>query len=349
MVPRVTMSDIAKKAGISKAAVSFALNDPGKLSAETVRRVLKVAEELGYSRNPLAYMLRTQRSNSLGLLFPQQLGRALENPYYSQFIQGVGQTCETEGMTLLLVPPLRGSMLKTIPYAAVDGFIVSGLEKDRGEVEALIRQQKPFVLVDSEYHADASSIDVDEASAFYELTNHLLSLGHKKFAVLVIESGKSGGYKTWRGPIKRRFDGIARALQEGGIEKLEPGKHIFEIPCTRQGGAKAFEQFWGLLEKPTAVIAFSDIIAFGVLDAARKAGVSVPQDLSVTGFDDLAEASWCVPSLTTIRQPIATKGRLAAEYLVETLKAKTLPSLKHHQLHTSLLLRDSTAKPSFHE
>ncbi len=108
-------------------------------------------------------MLRTQKTNSLGLLLPQQLDKVLENPYHTQFLQGIGRTCNQEGYTLLLAPPLRGSMLKSIPYAVVDGFIVSGLEYDRGEVSALRQRSIPFVLVDSEHHEGVPSVEIDDA------------------------------------------------------------------------------------------------------------------------------------------------------------------------------------------
>jgi DNA-binding LacI/PurR family transcriptional regulator len=143
---RPTMQDVADRAKVSKSAVSLAYNDPRKLSATTLENILAAASELGYSQDPAARMLRRRRTDSLGLLLPQQLDRVLENPYYTLFMQGIGQVCQREGFTLLLAPPLRGSMLKAIPYAAVDGFIVCGLEFDRGEVTALQQRGVPSCL-----------------------------------------------------------------------------------------------------------------------------------------------------------------------------------------------------------
>src|SRR5690606_35337412 len=157
-----------------------------------------------------ARMLRTRRTNSLGLLLPQQIDKVLENPYYSLFLQGVGQTCQQEGFTLLLAPPLRGSMLKTIPYAAVDGFIVNGLEYDRGEVTALRQRDIPFVLVDSEWHEGVPSVEIDDSEGIAEIVEHLGSLGHRRFAFVAIETGVEGGYQNWRGPVLRRMEGAIR-------------------------------------------------------------------------------------------------------------------------------------------
>ncbi|OSM42051.1 LacI family DNA-binding transcriptional regulator [Nesterenkonia sp. PF2B19] len=336
------MQDLADRANVSKTAVSLAFNNSSRLAEATVKNILEAAAELGYSGDPAARMLRTRRTDSLGLLLPQQLDKVLENPYYTQFLQGIGQTCQREGFTLLLAPPLRGSTLKTIPYAAVDGFIVSGLEHDRGEVNALRQRGIPFVLVDSELHDDVPSVEIDGSEGMEELLGHLLNLGHRRIAIVAIETGTEGGYRNWRGPVLRRMQGAIAALASRGLTPESDGITVLEVPCTRAGGAAAFHQLWAQAERPTAIVAFSDIIALGVLDAARDADVAVPQEVSVTGFDDLAEASGSAPSLTTIRQPIETKGRLAAEYLVESIAAASAVRDHHQRLHTVLLVRDST-------
>jgi len=336
------MQDVADKAQVSKTAVSLAFNDHSRLSDATLKHILATAQDLGYSQDPAARMLRTRRTNSLGLLLPQQLDKVLENPYYSQFLQGIGQTCQREGFTLLLAPPLRGSMLKTIPYAAVDGFIVSGLEYDRGEVSALRQRGIPFVLVDSELHDGVPSVEIDDSEGIEQLVKHLLDLGHRSIAILAIETGIEGGYRHWRGPMLRRMQGAIDALATVGLTPASEGITVVEVPCTRAGGSRAFQELWASDHRPTAIVAFSDIIALGVLDAAREASVSVPEQVSVSGFDDLAEAGWANPSLTTVRQPIESKGRLAAEFLVESISASDMSRDHHQRLHTTLLVRGST-------
>lgn len=341
---RVTMQDVAEQAKVSKTAVSLAFNDNSRLSDATLKHILAVAADLGYSQDPAARMLRTRRTNSLGLLLPQQLDKVLENPYYSQFLQGIGQICQREGFTLLLAPPLRGSMLKTIPYAAVDGFIVSGLEYDRGEVSALRQRGIPFVLVDSEIHEGVPSVEIEDGDGIEQLVRHLLDLGHRSIAILAIETGIDGGYVNWRGPMLRRMQGTIAALAAYDLTPESRGILLREVQCTRAGGKKAFQEMWAQQERPTAIVAFSDIIALGVLDAARESGVSVPGEVSVSGFDDLAEASWSMPSLTTVRQPIESKGRLAAEFLVESISAADSSRAHQQRLHTTLLVRDSTGR-----
>jgi len=339
-VGKVTMSDIAKRAGVSKTAVSFAFNDPSRLSEATLRGIMDMATELGYTRDPIARMLSTRQTNSLGLLLPQELPRALANPYYAQFMRGIGQICHREGLTLLLVPPLRGSMLKAMPYAAVDGFIVCGLEIDRGEVEALRQRGVPFVLVDSETARGIPSIEIDDQGGARALMEHILRQGHRRIALLPFESGAGGDIGAYHGPLARRMAGYREALATAGLSLDDPRITIQEVICTRQDAYNAFGALWERAERPTAIVALSDIIAIGVLDAARDMGVRVPEEISVAGFDDQPEACWVRPTLTTVHQPIEAKGRLAAEMLVAALRDEDRPN--QQILHTTLMVREST-------
>ena len=336
---KVTINDIAERAGVSKSAVSFAFNDPARLSSTTVDHILKVADELGYTRNPLARMLSTSRTNSIGLLLPQDLPRVFDNPYTLQFMRGIAQVCDREGLTLLLVPPLQGSMLKAIPYAAVDGFIVTGLDLDRGEVQVLRQRDVPFVLVDSELEAAASTVHVDDRGGARALLEYVLEHGHRDIALVPFESGTGGDIAAYRGTLARRMAGYADALASVEMTLDHPGVTIIETPCTREGGYDAFAALWRRERRPTAVIALSDIIAIGVLDAARERGVRVPDDVSVAGFDDQIEAAWVQPALTTVYQPIEAKGRLAAELLVGAIRGAT--AHRHDTLHTTLIVRQS--------
>src|SRR5574341_143408 len=137
---RVTIIDVAEHAGVSKTAVSFAFNDPSRLSEATVQKILAVAQELGYSPHPIARSLNTGRTGVLGLLLPQDIPTILENPFFTQFMRGIGRVCDEQGLSLMLVPPVKGSMLKAVNHAAVDGFVVIGLEP-QDPVLAILRQR----------------------------------------------------------------------------------------------------------------------------------------------------------------------------------------------------------------
>lgn len=337
---RPTANDVAKAAGVSRSAVSFAFNSPEKLSVATRDRILAAAQELNYVPNTMAArMLKAGQTQSLGVLLPQNLARIMENPYYARFLTGVGQVCDEQGYTLLLTPPLRDSMLKAIPYTAVDGFIVCGLEHDRGEVAELQRRGIPFVLVDSSPREDIPSVDVDDEAGAYEVMRHVLDLGHRRIALLSIDPGPELAERGYRGTLAHRMAGIEKALDSAGMRMGDIS--LIEVPVTRMDGFRATKTMMAD-NPPTAIVAMSDILAFGALDALHDLNITVPADVTVTGYDDLPESSWMRPRLTTVRQAITTKGRMAADLLFSAIRGED--QHPHQRLGTHLIVRDSTAR-----
>jgi DNA-binding LacI/PurR family transcriptional regulator len=308
-----------------------------------VRHIHELAERLGYTPDPIARSLSTRRTNALGLLLPQDIAAALANPFFTQLIRGVGLVCGRVGKTLMLVPPLRGSMLKAIPHATVDGFIVVGLEVDRGEVQLLRRRHVPFVMVDSEAPADVPGINVDDRSGAHAVMAHVLARGHRRIAIVCIESGKDGQIEEYTGTLAARLAGYRDALADYGMALDDPRIRIVEAASSWEGGYDAFGQVWDVARPPTALVAMSDIIAIGAIDAAHSRGVGLPAQLSVAGFDDLPDARRMRPALTTVRQPAEEKGRLAADTLVAALSEGDLPA--HQLLPTELVIRQSVGPP----
>ncbi|AGZ40587.1 LacI family DNA-binding transcriptional regulator [Actinoplanes friuliensis] len=337
-----TSSDVAAAAGVSRSAVSFAFNNPQRISTATRERILAAADELGYTPNTLARMLQAGTTQSLGVLLPQRLARIMENPYYARFLMGVGQVCDQEGYTLLLTPPLQDSVLKAIPYAAVDGFIVCGLETDRGEVAELERRNIPFVLIDSDRYEGAPSVDVDDQGGAREVTRYLLELGHRRLAIVSMDPGPDRAVRGYRGPLARRMAGITEALSEYALTIDDV--RLAEVPVTRTDGYRATRALMTGPQPPTALLALSDVLAYGAVDALQELGIDVPGEVSVTGFDDLAESAWFRPRLTTVRQPIVTKGRTAADFLISAIRGED--QHPHQSLGTTLIVRDSAAKPA---
>jgi DNA-binding LacI/PurR family transcriptional regulator len=336
-----TSSDVAAAAGVSRSAVSFAFNNPQRISTATRERILAVAAELGYAPNTLARMLQAGTTNSIGVLLPQRLAQVLENPYYARFLMGVGQICDQEGYTLLLSPPLQDSVLKAIPYAAVDGFIVCGLETEGAEVAELERRGVPFVLIDSDRYENAPSVEVDDRGGAHDVARYLLELGHRRIAVLSIGPGAETATRGYRGPLARRRAGIAEALAAAGLTMADVA--LAEVPVSRYEGYRATKKLMAAAERPTAILALSDVLAYGAVDALGELGLDVPRDVSVTGFDDLAESAWFRPRLTTVRQPIVTKGRSAAGFLISAVRGED--QHPHQLLGTTLIVRDSAANP----
>jgi DNA-binding LacI/PurR family transcriptional regulator len=343
-MPKVTISQIAKEAGVSKTAVSFAFNDPSQLSSNTLRHIREIAEQLGYTPDPIARSMTTRRTNALGLLLPQDIATALANPFYTQFIRGIGTVCGRVGLTLMLVPPLWGSMLKAIPDATVDGFVVVGLDVDRGEIQLMRRRDVPFVMVDSDAPADVSSVNVDDRSGARAAMNHVLAQGHRRIAIICIEAGVATKIEKYTGTLAARLAGYREALEAHGLALDAPNIQMIQTPTSWEGGQAAFEHLWNAERRPTAIVAMSDIMAIGVMDAAKAHKVHMPRDLSIVGFDDLPDARHMRPGLTTVRQPVEEKGRLAADVLVAAL-AKS-GDVTHHLLPTELVIRQSVAAVS---
>src|SRR2546421_3138306 len=332
---RVTIADVARSAGVSKTAVSFAFNYPERLGIVTLDRVRQVAQELGYTPHPTARALSMQRSGAIGLLMPQSLSTVFGNPFTSELIQGLGAAVAEHDLTQLLVPPLAGALEGAIRQASVDGFISLGLGPGDPALETTRQLGLPTVLVDSETGGGQAVVNVDARGGAEAAGRHLVELGHRRLALILLPPARSQAGLT--AVAARRLAGYQAALSD------QPEPFMVTASATLEAGARAFRALPGGAERPTAVLAMSDMAAIGLMAAAREAGLRVPEDLSVVGFDDLPLAAWTDPGLTTVRQPIEEKGRLAASLLVRLLGGETVASPP--PLSTHLVRRGSTKTP----
>jgi alanine racemase len=334
---RVTISEVALAAGVSKTAVSFAFNNPERLGQATLDRILSVAREVGYAPHPAARALSMRRSGSIGILIPQRLKTVFANPFMAELIQGIGEFSEAHDLTLLLVPPLDGSLESAIRAASVDGFISLGLSPDDPAIQTMDRLGIPAVLIDSESASGHPAVNVDDAGGAEAAARHLLQLGHRDIALVMLPPTSS---QRWPTPVTaRRLAGYRKALDKAGAG--EP--FMLTAGATLVAGARAFAALPKGRRRPTGVLVMSDMAAIGLLAAAQAAGLSVPEDLSVVGYDDLPMAAWTNPTLTTVHQPIVEKGRLAAGLLIRRLQGKSVSSPP--PLSTQLVVRASTAIP----
>ncbi|HKW59470.1 MAG TPA: LacI family DNA-binding transcriptional regulator [Candidatus Dormibacteraeota bacterium] len=334
---RVTIADVASAAGVSKTAVSFAFNNPDRLAQATLERVLGVAHDLGYAPHPAARALSTRRSGTIGVLIPQRLSAVFANPFLSELIQGMGELCERHDLTLLLVPPLDGSLESAIRNASVDGFISLGLGPDDSALAVLDGLGIPTVLIDSEDSGAHPVVNVDDQGGAEAAANHLLQLGHRRLAIIVLPPARS--QRTHTPTANRRLAGYRAAIDAAGA----PAPLTVTAGISVAAGMRAFELLPSGRQKPTGLLAMSDMAAIGVMNAAQARGVGVPIDLSVVGFDDLPVSAWTNPPLTTVRQPIVEKGRLAARMLIERMNGKGVESPS--PLKTNLVVRNSTSEP----
>ncbi|MCX6082180.1 MAG: substrate-binding domain-containing protein [Chloroflexi bacterium] len=343
-MPKVNIKDIALKAGISKTAVSFAFNNPTRLSDTTLKHILAIAEEMGYSPNPVARSMSTGRTGAIGLLVPQPINEIVRNPHFPEFVEGIGEVCTLSGLSLMLVPPLKGSMRRAIDNAAVDGFLTLGLEEDKATMVVVRQCRVPFVTIDSDPIEGIPAINVDDNGGANQAMQYLLELGHRNIVILAIRSGKQARYQEYVGTLGARMRGYLTALDKYGLTINGRSVHLLECISTEDGGVEGFKALWRFRNKPTAIIAMSDIIAIGVIKAATASGLNVPKDLSVLGFDDIALASLIHPALTTVSQPSIEKGRQAASLLVKLIESTVEPS--HQILPTQLVIRESVCPPN---
>lgn len=343
---KVNISDIAKKAGVSKTAVSFAFNNPGRLPKSTVEHILKIADDLGYIPNPVARSMTSGRTGTIGVLVPQPIPEIIRNPFIPEFLEGIGEACTAEGLSLMIVPPLKGSMRRAIENAAVDGFITLGLEEFKATMMVLRQRGVPFVTVDSDPIEGAPAVNVDDESGARAAMQHVLAAGHREIAIVAIRSGAKGNYKEYHGTLKLRMNGYLAALEEFGLALDHRKIRLIECVNTEKGGRAGFDTLWKARRCPTAVVAMSDIIAIGIIAEASEAGVRIPEELSVVGFDDIPLAKLVCPPLTTIAQPLTEKGRLAAELLLKSISGKGEPA--RYMLQTSLVVRKSVARRDPH-
>ncbi len=338
---KVNISDIAEKAGVSKTAVSFAFNNPGRLPKTTVEHILKIADDLGYIPNPVARSMSTGRTGTIGVLVPQPIPEIIRNPFIPEFLEGIGEALTAEGLSLMIVPPLKGSMRRAIENAAVDGFITLGLEEFKATMMVLRQRGVPFVTVDSDPIEGIAAVNVDDVGGARAAMRHVLAAGHREIVIVAIRSGAKGNYKEYHGTLKLRMNGYLEALEEYGLALDHRKIRLIECVNTENGGRECFDLLLKPRRRSTAVVAMSDIIAIGIMAEACDRGLHLPQDLSVVGFDDIPLAKLFNPPLTTIAQPLTDKGRLAAELLLKCIAGQGEPT--RHMLQTSLVARKSVA------
>lgn len=284
-------------------------------------------------------MLTQGRTRTIGILTPQALGIVFQNPYFGTFNAGVAVAAEVAGYALHFISPFQGSLARAIGRATVDAVVVVGLSADHPEVEQIRRAGLPMVLVDSSALPDQPSIEVDDEGGARSAAEHLLGLGHQAFVVLSIAPSERVRGEDRDGVPARRMRGYRRALRTAGITL--PDEAIVTSEATIPGGAASFAEAWDAGQRPTAVLAMSDATAVGAMRAARERGLHVPADISVVGFDDVDLARFADPALTTIHQPIASKGEQAVLLLLSILRGETAAPV-HETLATHLVVRAST-------
>lgn len=355
----VTMKDVARAAGVSQAAVSYAYSRPEKLSAGQRQSIMDTASRLGYAGPSAAGVsLRSGRSGAIGVMLMDTLEYAFTDPSTRSLLQGIVQTRRFDDLALTLLPlPRHGTSADGDPprggdeaarRGVVDGVIVHSLPDDHPALLTLRSRGIPMVIVDAPHLPGIPLVGIQDRQAARHQVDHLLELGHRRIGILaerllpdgchgVVDAERRG--RSTERVVRERIRGYEAACSAAGLD--------FErVPIVEAGGftvAEGMAAARTLLDgdEVTAVVTTSDTMAVATLAVARERGLRVPEDLSVVGFDDAPEAER--HGLTTIRQPMVRKGSLAAEILFALLRGEAGPG--DVVLPTELLRRATTSHP----
>jgi LacI family transcriptional regulator len=331
---RATIRDIADLAGVSIATVSRVLNDRPDVAPETRENVLQVVREHGFSTNRGARGLSSGRTGMIGLTLP-----LVADAYFGPILSGAAEALYESDMRIVLAPTFHQhdrevSLLERLMRGTTDGAILMLPEESAEELRMLQRQGFPFVIVDPrdappEGIACVSAMHADGAK---QATEHLLGLGHRRIGAI---AGAPGWYAT-----NERLIGLRAALAGAGI-LLDPDL-VVHTDWRMPWGTEAARELLSLPDPPTAIFGFNDNVAIGAMHAARERGLSVPDDLSIVGFDDTSQTEIVSPGLTSVRQPLAEMGRTGVSLLMRILEGQRVDAMRM-ELSTKLVIRDSTA------
>lgn len=310
----VTLKDVAKKAGVSVATASLALNQGvghERIGEETRNLIMETAEEMHYRPNYMARALKRQKTMQIGLAFPN-----IEHPFTSQFILGLEEVLRKKKYDLLLLNMTNSSgkdalnAIRKVEVGGIDGLIILSMNL---KLDGVLTSDIPVIYVD-EKSATYPSVLFDARGASEKLASYFIQKGLKKIAYIGTESST--------GTFMEREKGYINEMERAGIEDYE--KYMVKVPPTLQGGVDAYHWFMELKEKPEAIITFTDNVAHSMLLHMVGAGVKIPEELQVASIDDVELSRMMVPSLTCAHVPIYEMGLRAGERMLEALSGKNL-------------------------
>jgi DNA-binding LacI/PurR family transcriptional regulator len=344
----VTLKTVAEACGVSISTVSNAYNKPDQLSAEARQRILETAKALGYAGpNPAARSLRSQRAGAIGLLFTEQLSYAFSDPYSVGMLAGLSEVAEQFRTGLLLIPlPVNdpdqpdevAAATETMRQAVVDGVVAYCVDADHPARQVAVDRGLPIVSTIDLDDDRQGYVLIDEDGAAKALGRHLRKLGHRDVAVLVDTRIQATGPRELLPEDELELFADSRLRLEGLRAALGPDartRAYFAGHNSLAAGEAAAAHVLDQQERPTAIACISDVLALGAREAIHQRGLVVGRDVSLTGFDDVPRAA--AVGLTTVRQPIAEKGRLLGRMLLD-------PDYPERRvvLPTELVVRSST-------
>jgi LacI family transcriptional regulator len=335
LVAAVTIRDVAEYAGVGVGTVSRVLNENPSVRDATRRKVLAAIETLDYTPNPIARRLSLRKTLAIAVVVP-----FFTRPAFTERLRGVEYALADSEYDLILfnveTTAKRDAYLRAVPRRErFDGLLIVSLSPRNGDVEHLLRAGVPTVLLDAR-HPDLSRVVIDDVAGGRLATQHLIDMGHRKIGFVGDELENPFNFISSRD----RYEGYRQALAEASItfqDYHRQGEH------GREPSRQMASNLLATSDPPTAIVAASDTQAFGVLEAARDAGLRVPGDLSVIGYDDIEIAEYL--GLTTIRQPLFALGVEGVELLLDSI-ANPPPAPRRVLLPVELVVRGTTAPPT---
>lgn len=328
-----TLRDVARRAGVSIATVSYVLNGTRPVSPEVEARVWEAVAALQYRPNRLARGLRRKRTHVLGLIVPDNA-----NPFFAEIARGLEDISFAHDYSLILCnsdgdPSKEQRYLGVLIEQQVDGIALVSASATPAHLTILRERGIPFVVVDRDLPGlEADCVLADNFQGGYLATWHLLNRGHRRIACITGPSDLT--------PSADRVRGYQKAMEEAGIEPLEVWVYRGDFRAESGYHAARFFLSLPLPIRPTAIFACNDLMAIGAMRAIGEAGLSIPQDIALVGFDDIVLASYVIPPLTTVAQPTYEMGRLAGELLLRRIQARGRPPARH-LLPVRLIVRHS--------
>jgi len=329
----VTRKEVAERAGVSVAVVSYVVNDgPRPVAPETRSRVERAIEELGYYPNELARSLSRKQTAIIGLIIP-----SLVNPVYAEIADSLTHYCAAEGYRVILGSSGRDhqnevEFAKSLRAKQVDGVVMIPSESPEEILEPLQQAHIPIVVLEHDL-PDTHCVAINDVQGGQLATEHLLSLGHRRIGMIK--------RKPTSAMSKLRYEAFRNTLQTASVP-FEPAL-VVESEAGQAAGYAAMQHLLALAEPPTAVFTHNDVLAMGAISAIYHADLTVPHDISIVGYDDTIQATYSNPPLTTVKIPIAEMGRLAGETILDLVKNDDLLSPQTITLPVELIVRASTA------
>ncbi|MCB1001341.1 MAG: LacI family DNA-binding transcriptional regulator [Acidimicrobiales bacterium] len=346
---RVTLQTVADHVGVSRMTVSNAFSRPDQLSAELRERILAAAEDLGYAGpDPAARALAKGTTGAVGILLTDSLEYAFTDEVAALFLGAIAQELGASGLSLtLLSSSVTTPDVLPARDVPLDAALVYSCEDDSPAIDWLRRRHLPLVYVDQTPVSGITSVNIDDRAGARAAAQHVVDLGHRRIGIVTSNFGVPAGLIDR--PADRATGHVGRQRMLGWLEALDAAA-IDPVVVSEQlsgeaTGRHAAELLLDLPEPPTAVLCFSDAMAYGVVETAIERGLSVPDDLSVVGYDDSPLAARMRPSLTTVRQDVIAKGRAAATELrtaMDRARTGSAGRAKRIRLAADLLVRDST-------